>query len=351
MAGTAVLKVFLLLLGFVLLVKGADFFVDGASGIAKKFKVSTFIIGVTVVALGTSAPEMAVTVISAVKGESGIIVGNITGSNIINILLILGVSAVICKLPVDNSTRIIDIRVVIFIGALFVVLGFFGGTFEWWEGLILLVLYAAYMAYNIVLALRQSKVGLEQATAVSVSEREIAEEPQNWYAKLKSGYKNLKDKVWFLIIISVAGLGMVVGGAELVVDSAKYIAQDLIGIPAEIVALTVVAFGTSLPELVTSVTAARKGDVGIATGNIIGSNIANILFIGGLGAICSKGGLPFTTEGLVSGIVGLAAALIVFASCWGKNKSIGRIAGIVMLICLVAYYGFIFANLYAFHLY
>ncbi len=115
MAGTAVLKVFLLLLGFVLLVKGADFFVDGASGIAKKFKVSTFIIGVTVVALGTSAPEMAVTVISAVKGESGIIVGNITGSNIINILLILGVSAVICKLPVDKSTRIIDIPVLIFI--------------------------------------------------------------------------------------------------------------------------------------------------------------------------------------------------------------------------------------------
>ncbi len=349
MAGKAVLYVFLLLIGFVLLVKGADFFVDGASGIAKKLKVSAFIIGVTVVALGTSAPEMAVTVISAVKGESGIIVGNITGSNIINIFLILGISAVICKLPVEKTTRFIDLPFLLLLSGLFVLFGATGNAFVWWEGLILILLYCAFMAYNIVLASRQSKVSLEQATAVSVMQTEecLTAEVKGWYSKLKAGYENMQSKVWFLVIITVIGLGMVVGGAELVVSSAQYIAEEVIGIPPEIVALTVVAFGTSLPELVTSVSAARKGDVGIATGNIIGSNIANILFIGGLGVLCSGAeGLYFSTEGLVSGVAALIAAALVFASCWGKSKSIGRIAGIIMLGCLAVYYCLIFLNLY-----
>ena len=145
---------------------------------------------------------------------------------------------------------------------------------------------------------------------------------------------------------------MVIGGAQLVVNSARFIAEDLIGISPEIVALTVVAFGTSLPELVTSVSAARKGDVGIATGNIIGSNIANILLIGGLGALCSGAdGLIFSTEGLISGLVSLFAAVLIFACSFGKTKSLTRAAGIMMLVCLVCYYGFVFANYYAFKLY
>lgn len=354
MAGQAVLKVFLLLLGFVLLVKGADFFVDGASGIAKKLKVSTFIIGVTVVALGTSAPEAAVTIMDAATGSGDLIVGNILGSNIINIFLILGVSAVICNLPVEKTTRIIDLPFLLLTSALFVLLGYSGGSFAWWEGLILLILYCAYMAYNIVFAVRQSKLQLEEAHTVCVVEAEAAQpqEINGWYAKLKFRYEALKDKVWFLIIITVVGLAMVVGGAQLVVDSAEFIAVELIKIPSEIVALTVVAFGTSLPELVTSVSAARKGDVGIATGNIIGSNIANILLIGGLGAVCRGSlGLNFSTEGLVSGIVALVAAAVIFVSSFGKKKCIGRAAGITMLSCLVAYYVFIFLNLYVFNIY
>ena len=356
MVGTAILKVFLLLIGFVLLVKGADFFVDGASGIAKKLKVSTFIIGVTVVALGTSAPEAAVTIMDAATGSGDLIVGNILGSNIMNIFLILGVSAVICNLPVEKTTRMIDLPFLILISVLFVVLGFFGSSFTWWEGLILLVLYFAYMAYNVVFAVKQSKLQLEEAHTVCAidggTETVQAPEITGWYAKLKFKYEELKDKVWFLIIITVVGLAMVVGGAQLVVNSAEYIAVELIKIPSEIVALTVVAFGTSLPELVTSVSAARKGDVGIATGNIIGSNIANILLIGGLGAVCKGSmGLNFSTEGLVSGLVALGAAVIIFASSFGKKKCIGRSAGIVMLSCLVAYYVFIFLNLYVFNLY
>ncbi len=355
-AATWVVNIILLLLGFVLLVKGADFFVDGASGIAKKLKISTFIIGATVVALGTSAPELAVTVVDALGSTGELIVGNILGSNVINVFLILGISAVICKLPVEKTTRIIDLPFLIFVSALFVLFGALGNSFAWWEGLILVVLYAAFMAYNIVLAKKQTKVLLEEATAVSVpfdGENAAADAaPISWWGRVKSKYEELKDKVWFLILITVVGLIMVVGGATLVVNAARTVSVNIIGIDTEIVALTVVAFGTSLPELVTSVSAARKGDVGIASGNIIGSNIANILLIGGVGALCKGSeGLPFTTEGLVCGLVSLFAAVLIFSSCWGKTKSLGRIAGIAMLVCLGLYYVFIFLNMYVIHLY
>ncbi len=354
--GKIVLEIFLLLIGFVLLVKGADFFVDGASGIAKKLKVSTFIIGVTVVALGTSAPELAVTMADAFGGSGELIVGNILGSNVINIFLILGISAVICKLPVERTTRLIDLPFLVVTSALFLLLGAFGNCFEWWEGLILVVLYVGFMVYNIILAKKQSKIQLEEATAVAtafdVDNGVETQATQNFWQKIKLGYETLKNKVWFLIVITVVGLGMVVGGAQLVVGSAQFIAKELFHIPAEIVALTVVAFGTSLPELVTSVSAAKKGDVGIATGNIIGSNIANILLIGGVGALCTgANGLPFSMEGIISGCVSLFAAIIVFSSCWGKTKSLTRVSGIIMLLCLAAYYVFIFLNLFVLKLY
>lgn len=356
MVGKAILEIFLLLLGFVLLVKGADFFVDGASGIAKKLKVSTFIIGATVVALGTSAPELAVTITDAASGDGGgLIVGNILGSNIINIFLILGVSALICKLPVEKTTRFIDLPILILSGALFVLFGFLGWSFTWWEGLILVILYAGFMIYNVILAKKQSNAQLEEATATAVAfegDNAAAVGEVNFIAKIKAGYERLQEKVWFLIVITVVGLGMVVGGAQLVVNSSKFIAGELFHIPEDIVALTVVAFGTSLPELVTSVSAAKKGDVGIATGNIIGSNIANLLLIGGVGALCTgSAGLPFTTEGIISGLVALFASLLIFASCWGKQKSLGKVAGVIMLGCLAVYYVFIFLNLYVFHIY
>lgn len=353
--GRAILEILLLIIGFILLVKGADFFVDGASGIAKKLKISTFIIGVTVVAIGTSAPELAVTVVDAVGGEGDLILGNILGSNAINVFMILGISALVCKLPVEKSSRIVDLPFLIIIGTLFVILGSVGSNLVWWEGLILVILYAAFMVYNVILATKQSKISLEQATAVSIAEGEagVADaESSGFFAKLGDWYQKMSEKVWFLIVITLAGLAMVVGGAQLVVNSAEYIAEELFHIPTEIVALTVVAFGTSLPELVTSVSAARKGDVGIATGNIIGSNIANILLIGGVGALCSgSAGIAFTTEAFVSGCVSLLAAVLVFAFSFGKSKSLGKAAGVVLLACLILYYGFIILNLYQFKLY
>lgn len=372
-AATWIVNLILLVLGFVFLVKGADFFVDGSSGIAKKLRISTFIIGVTIVAIGTSAPELAVTIVDATAGNGDLIMGNILGSNALNVLLILGLSAVICKLPTEKTNRIIDMPFLIFVSALFLIFGIFVGpysfgttssgetylsaTMPWYCGLILLILYFGFMAYNIVLAKKQSKARLEQATAVSVADPysgdNTSEAGKGVFAAIKVKYEAMLSKVWFLIVIAVVGLAMVVGGATLVVNAARTISVNLIGIDPEIVALTVVAFGTSLPELITSVSAAKKGDVGIATGNIIGSNIANLLLIGGMGALCTGSrGVAFTMEGLVGGCISLLAALLIFGfSVCSKTKSLGRIAGIVMLVCFITYYGFIFLNKYVFLLY
>lgn len=363
---TWAVNIILLVLGFVLLVKGADFFVDGAAGIAKKLNVSTYLIGVTIVAVGTSLPELAVTIVDAVKPDGGaVIIGNIIGSNSLNILLILGISALICNLPSEKSTRRIDMPFLIFSSVLFLVLGvfaggftsgrtadgrfFFDGTLTWYCGLILLILYAAFTVYNIILAKKQSKTRREEAiSAESGGIAATSPEELKWYRKFTPWYEKMQIKTWFLIVICVLGLATVVLGAQLVVDSATVIAENLMGIPTEIVAMTVVAFGTSLPELVTSVSAAKKGDVGIATGNIIGSNIANLLLIGGVGALCTGSrGIPFTMEGMVGGIVSVFAAVLIFGfSSGSKSKSLGKTAGFFMLLCFVVYYLTVFLNQY-----
>lgn len=350
--------VVMLLIGFVLLVKGADFFVDGAAGIAAKLKVSTFIIGLTVVALGTSAPEAAVSIIGGIKTAMGdssgaeVIMGNVLGSNIMNILLILGISALVCKLPVEKSSRYIEIPFLIIISFVFLLLGDWGGGFQWYDGLILVALYACFMTYTIMMAKRSKQPELlneSAATATAVVKGTPAGE--GFIAMAKAKYEELKSKVWFLIVLTVVGLGMVVGGAQLVVEGATFIAQDLIGIPANIVALTVVAFGTSLPELVTSVSAARKGDTGLAIGNIIGSNIANILLVAGLGFISTGGaGAIFTKPeiwyaNLMDGYVSIIAAALLFGFSFFKGNKLGKAAGITFLIVLVSYFTYrIFAS-------
>jgi len=347
----AFLWVFLLLVGFVLLVKGADFFVDGASGIAAKLKVSSFIIGLTVVALGTSAPEAAVSIIGGIKASMGdssgasVIMGNVLGSNMLNILLILGISALIAKIPVEKSSRYIEIPFLIGITLLFILLGDIGDGFAWYDGLILLLLYALFMTYTIVMAKRNKPVLMEQSISATASAEQSAAAPREGFFgfidKIKEKYESLKDKTWFLIVITIVGLGMVVGGAQLVVDGATYIARDVLKIPTSIVALTVVAFGTSLPELVTSVSAARKGDMGLATGNIIGSNIANILFVAGLGFVSAGGvGVPFDVSSLADGYVSIIAAALLLGFSFIKGNKLGKAAGITFLAVLVAYYAY-----------
>lgn len=345
--------VVMLLIGFVLLVKGADFFVDGASGLAAKLKVSTFVIGLTVVALGTSAPEAAVSIIGGIKtalGDSSgaeVIMGNVLGSNMINILLILGISSLVCRLPVEKSSRFIEIPFLIIISLIFILLGDIQGGYQWYDGLILVALYAGFMTYTVIMAKRTKQTVLLEESAADATAVIVAP-PRDGFGgfmdRAKVKYEELKGKVWFLIIITVVGLGMVVGGAQLVVEGATYIAQDLIGIPANIVALTVVAFGTSLPELVTSVSAARKGDTGLAIGNIIGSNIANILLIAGLGFVSTGGvGAIFTKPeiwyaNLMDGYVSIIAALLLFGFSFFKGNKLGKVAGITFLVVLVAYF-------------
>lgn len=346
--------VVMLIIGFVLLVFGADFFVDGASGIAEKMRVSTFIIGLTVVALGTSAPEAAVSIIGGIKTALGdpagaeVIMGNVLGSNMMNILLILGLSALICNIPVEKSSRIIEIPFLIIISLIFILLGDVGGGYQWYDGLILVALYAGFMTYTILMAKRSKKNALLDESAVAstaVADGTGAEVlGEGFIARAKAKYEQLKAKTWFLLVITVVGLGMVVGGAQLVVEGATYIAQDLIGIPANIVALTVVAFGTSLPELVTSVSAAKKGDTGLAIGNIIGSNIANLLLVAGLGFISTGGaGAIFTNAelwhaNLMDGYVSIIAAALLLVFSFFKGNKLGKAAGIVFIAVLVVYF-------------
>ena len=343
--------VVMLLVGFVLLVKGADFFVDGASGIAAKLHVSTFIIGLTVVALGTSAPEAAVSVIGGIKTALGdpsgaeVIMGNVLGSNMMNILLILGVSALVCNVPVGKSSRYIEIPFLIAISFLFILLGDLQGGYQWYDGLILIALYAGFMAYTIIMAKRNKQPELlGEIAAAQVTAAVGGAVGGSFIERAKVKYEELKEKTWFLIIVTVVGLGMVVGGAQLVVEGATFIAKDLMHIPPNIVALTVVAFGTSLPELVTSVSAAKKGDTGLAIGNIIGSNIANILFVAGLGFISTgAAGAIFTKPeiwygNLMDGYVSIIAAILLFVFAMFKGNKLGKAAGITFLVVLVAYF-------------
>ncbi|MBE7088357.1 MAG: calcium/sodium antiporter [Clostridiales bacterium] len=341
------LQILLLLVGFVLLVKGADWFIDGAAGIAAKLKVSTFVIGLTIVALGTSAPEAATSIVGAIKGEGDIIIGNVLGSNIINILLILGICSFFAQIPIEKSSKLIELPFLIIVSALFILLGVIGSTFVWWEGLILLGLYGAFMAYTIVMATKSKSALIEDAVPQSIEQEAIVEvydsKIKAFFAKASNKYEELKQKVWFLIILTIVGLALVVLGADFVVDSATYIAGKM-GIPDMVIGLTVVAFGTSLPELVTSVSAAKKGDMGIATGNIIGSNLSNLLFVGGLGFIAS-GGVAINvdvTTFVIDTVVSILATLILWFFAFGKKQSLTKASGVIMIGVLAVYYVYLF---------
>ena len=319
------LWIFLIAVGLVLLVKGADFFVDGAAGIAAKCRISPLVIGLTVVAFGTSMPELAVSVTSAATGSADLSIGNVVGSNIANILLILGFSALICKLPVRRVSLVLDIPVLLLASLLLVVLGVWGGALEWWDGLIFLAVFAVYMVF----LLRAARKGEQQPSEEKTPRSRLG----IWYAQCK-------QRTWFLVLVTVLGLGMVVGGGQLLVEGAKYVARAA-GMSERVIGLTVVAVGTSLPELVTSVVAAAKKQTDIAVGNIIGSNIFNILFIAGISSLVAP--LEFRlTDNLIDALVALAAALLLYLLAMFDGHRLGRAAGIVFLLGYAAYYVYLF---------
>ena len=298
----------LLIVGFVMLTKGADWFVDGSSALAFRLGIPQLVIGLTIVAMGTSAPEAAVSITSALKGNEGITVGNVVGSNIMNILLILGVASVIVPLAVQKSTRMIEIPYMIAITVLFGVLGYTGEMVTRVEGGILWIAFLIYLGYLLWMA----KKGKED------------NEPDE---------KQKSLPVQLLMIL--AGLVCLVLGSDFVVDGATEIAK-VIGISERIIGLTIVAFGTSLPELVTSIAAARRGNADIAIGNIVGSNVFNILFVAGTSALISP--VVFESKFVLDTAVATATAVLLLVCVCNKEGKLKRSGGIIMLAAYAAYF-------------
>lgn len=304
-----------LVAGFVLLVKGADFFVDGAVGIASRFGIPQLVIGLTIAAMGTSMPEAAVSITSALKGSAGITVGNVVGSNIMNILVILGITAVITPIAVQKSTRKFEIPGMIAISVLFLVLGYTGGEIVRFEGVILWLVFIGYIAYLFWIAKHNKDEETEE------------EEEKKWSLPVQ-------------LIAIIGGIAAIVLGSDLAVDGATAIAKAF-GMSDRVIGLTIVAFGTSLPELVTSVTAARRGKADLAIGNIVGSNVFNILFVAGTTALITP--VVFEQKFVVDSIIAIAAAVLLLVSVCNKDNKLKRPAGIIMLVCYGGYLAYLLA--------
>lgn len=295
--------------GLALLVKGADLFVDGAGGLAAGLGISQLVIGLTVVAMGTSMPEAAVSISAVIKGNAEITIGNVVGSNILNILIILGLSAVIIPLSVEKDTIRCELPFLTGVSILLLLQGL-DGEIGLLDGMIQVVLFGVYLVYLFAQARKNRKENGKEAANKQVR------------------------NVWQLILLCILGLVMTVAGSSLAVDAASEIAVKL-GMSQRLIGLTIVALGTSLPELVTSVTAAKKGKPDIAIGNIVGSNIFNILFVVGISALIYP--VAFAEDFRFDSIVSGAAALLLILFC-AKEKKLKRWQGILML----AVYGLYF---------
>lgn len=302
------IELLLLTLGFVLLVKGADWFVEGSSGVADRFGIPQLVIGLTIVAMGTSAPEAAVSITAALKGNADITVGNVVGSNILNIFIILGIASVITSIAVAKTT--IRYEVPIMLGATLVLLGcgYTGGTISFLEGILMWICFIGYLVYMFVMV----KKGEMQAEEVEATD----------------------SPIWKLLIKGIVGLVLVVWGSDVTVDAATSLAE-MFGMSERFIGLTIVALGTSLPELFTSVVAARKGKADIAIGNIVGSNIFNILFVVGTSALIIP--VVFASNFIIDCVVAVLAGIVLWA-CVFRRRRLTRVHGILMLVCYLIYF-------------
>ena len=298
----------LLVVGFALLVKGADWFVEGSSGIADRLGIPQLVIGLTIVAMGTSAPEAAVSITAALKGNADITVGNIVGSNILNIFIILGIASVITSIAVARTTIRYEIPSMLAITLLLLGVGATGEVVSLWEGIVLLVCFLGYLGYMFLM----TKRGEMQAEEI----------------------ESTQAAVWKLILAVVVGLVLIVWGSDITVDAATSLAKRF-GMSERFIDLTIVALGTSLPELFTSVIAACKGKADIAIGNIVGSNIFNILFVIGVSACILP--VTFATSFLFDCVVAILAGVVLWL-CSFRHKKLTRAGGILMLLCYAAYF-------------
>lgn len=300
------IKCVLLAVGFAMLVKGADWFVDGAAGMADRFGVPQLVIGLTIVAMGTSAPEAAVSITAALKGNAGITIGNIVGSNILNVLIILGLTALIVAVPVARSTIWCELPYMIGITFLLLLFGYTGNQVTFLEGIVLWIAFLLYLTYLLFMALKEKQ--------------EIVQAEE-------------KQPVWKLLVLALGGLVLVVLGSDVTVDAATAIAERA-GLSERVIGLTIVALGTSLPELFTSVSAAMKGKSDIAIGNIVGSNIFNILFVVGTTALITP--VLFEEKFVFDTLVAAGAGILLLV-CVAKHALLKRSAGVLMLLCYGGY--------------
>lgn len=300
-------SVVLLVVGFVLLIKGADFFVEGSSSVAKMLKVPSIIIGLTIVAMGTSLPECAVSITASMTNNNALAVSNAVGSNIFNLLVVCGVSALFTPLLVDKSTLKKEFPFSVLCAGLLLVLGYMGMVLGRVDGLILLAIFIAFLIWMVRTALK---------ARASASDEEYEVLP-----------------VWKCVIFIIGGIIAIKFGGDFVVDGASAIATQ-IGLSQNLIGLTIVACGTSLPELVTSVVAARKNELDMALGNVIGSNIFNILFVLGIAATISP--VTFIMENVFDIAVLIAVSLLVWVFGWTKQR-LDKKEGIIMIAIYAAY--------------
>lgn len=315
-----IVSIFFIIVGFALLVLGADWLVNGASSIAKKFHIPEIIIGLTIVSIGTSMPELFVSTTSALEGLSDMSIGNVVGSNLCNLLLILGLSTIIKPVKFQKETRLFEIPMCLIFTVIFIVLCNTGGTINKVEAVLLLLLFLLFITYTIFMAKKQS-----------------SQEKQEEVKTQKKLLTILKDILW--IILGVIGLKI---GGDLAVDNAVNIA-NYFGVSEKIIGLTILAVGTSLPELVTSVTAAIKGNSDIAIGNIIGSNIFNMLLIIGVAAFINPISYNFSYNMDLIVLVVATLILALFPVIPPKNE-MSRANGIIYFLMYVGYIGYLLVN-------
>lgn len=304
----------LLIVGFVLLIKGADFFVEGSSSVAKMLRVPSMIIGMTIVAMGTSLPECSVSVSASLANKNELAVSNAIGSNIFNLMVVCGFCTLFCPLAVQISTLKKEFPFSVLIAVLLLVFGSTSMMVGHTEGVVLLIVFAAFLFWMVKSALKARNAGLPMEN----EEYEIL-------------------PIWKCIVFIAGGMAAIALGGNVVIDAASKIASNF-GMSDNLIGLTIVACGTSLPELVTSVVAARKNEVDMALGNVIGSNIFNILFVLGIAAAISP--IAFIQENMVDIIVLVAMSLLVWGFAWTKQKLV-RWEGVCMLLIYAGYLGYI----------
>lgn len=305
-------SIVLLLVGFILLIKGADFFVEGSSSVAKSLRIPSMIVGLTIVAMGTSLPELAVSVTASLAGNNALAVSNVIGSNIFNLMLVCGACALFAPLIVQKNTLKKEIPLSVVCVVLLLVLGLFGMEIGRTDGVILLILFIGFLVWMVKSALK--------AHAESANLEESGNEYKIYPA-------------WVCVIYIVGGAVAIKFGGDFVVDGASAVAMKA-GLSQNLVGLTIVAMGTSLPEFVTSVVAARKNEVDMAFGNVIGSNIFNILFILGVTATISP--VAFIMENVIDSVILLIVSILVWVFAWSRLH-IEKKEGIVLLACYAGY--------------